>query len=155
MKSRINTAIPLRRGDLGEVFFSGILEGIIDIHVPFRKLAYRILANQPLPGYDIIATKEGANQSLESIFFVETKLRTTYSTTAGKDALEQLQKNFANHHEANLIFTIRCVERRHPKLREQLLDYMFDPNASRIEEKFVIGLVFDKTAWTNACLRNI
>ncbi|MHA2044488.1 MAG: Hachiman antiphage defense system protein HamA [Candidatus Thorarchaeota archaeon] len=155
LKSRINRSIPLKRGDFGEILTSGVLEGIADIHVPFSKLAYRILANQSLPGYDIIAVKEDRNQSIESIFFVETKLRTSYSSDAGKDALEQLQKTFDNHHTDNLLFTIRCVERKNPKLHKLLLDYMFEVNTNRIEENFVIGLVFEKTVWTDRCLSNI
>ena len=77
------------RGDFGEAFASACLEQFENCVVPVRKLRFKIDPEQTQPGTDIVAFHL-AGDEIESLEFIETKLRTGISRATAEEAHAQL-----------------------------------------------------------------
>jgi hypothetical protein len=135
----------VRKGEFGEVLSGAVMEEMHGYLVPVRKLRFQIDPEQTLPGNDLVCLKLAEDGNIESVLFVECKLRTRRDLPAGTDAHGQLvddrDRNFADI----LTFIIaRLYEQRSPLL-PLLRDYLRDRGSEK--HSYGISLVWEHEQW--------
>ena len=143
----------VRKGEFGEIVIAAILEEFEGYIVPVKKLRYQIDPEQTLPGNDLLCMAFADDGSLESLLFVECKLRTTRDLPAGTDAHEQLLDDRERGFADILTFIIARLYEQESPLLPLLTDYLRIRAASG--HSYGIGLVWESSQWDERVLGRV
>ena len=148
--------IPVRenaqRGDFGEAVTVEILETLEGFHVPINKLAYKITANQSLPGTDCLAFKL-AESALEEVAYVEAKLRTTRDASVAVEGIRQLKQASQAREPELLIFVLRMLQDKGDALADIVEAYVFERNDSK--DRYILSILYENDHWSEGILERL
>jgi hypothetical protein len=115
------TVEAIRRGDFGEILATCVLEELEGLTIPVRKLRFKVVRNQTLPGNDIVGFQM-RGEEIGEVWICESKLRTGPDADAIGEAHSQL---------------IRARERRLPEILDFVGRRLFSEGPRHLSEAFV------------------
>ena len=148
--------IPVRenaqRGDFGEAVTVEILETLEGFHVPINKLAYKITADQSLPGPDCLAFKLSQGE-LEEVAYVEAKLRTTRDALVAVNGVRQLEQVSKAREPELLTFVLRRLRDKGDVLANIVETYVFGRNDSK--DRYLLSVLYENDHWGEGILERL
>ena len=144
-----------RRGDFGEILTNATLEQLFGYKIPVRKLRYKVVANQTMPGTDSLAIRVGDLGKVREVCFVESKLRTTVDQHVALTAYEQLRRDYDLEVPSILTFVAQRLFETNHELYEPFMEYLGDRADTQERETFCISLSMDIAVWDEMVLQNL
>lgn len=133
----------LRKGKLGEILHGEILIEFYDIDFPIKKYQYQLTPNTSLHGTDLIGFRL-VDGKVESIFYVETKLRTNRDRQALPEAFQGIIKARDETIPSYLKFILKQLYKTDTNLFTKFLEYGMEISPT---DHFRIGAIFEDSAW--------
>jgi hypothetical protein len=146
--------IQVRHGDFGEVLTLGILREFWGRAVPVVKLRIQTDPEQGLHGTDIVGfvlLPDGAGHAIDTLEFVETKLRVGVDNDAAAAAHDQLREDIESGFADTLDFLHQQLGRLDPNLLSAFEEYLGDRRDGPLG-CYRICLIYDCEAWREAVL---
>lgn len=148
------TSDKIRKGRFGEILTGLLLSDFLGYYVPVKKNQFAITANQSLPATDLLIVKL-ENDSVVEISFIESKLRTSNDSTAAVKAYDQLKKDEINRFMDMSLFVLKRLSDNDEQLQYDIMNYIFENEASGIIRTLGISLVYDEHAWDDNVIQNL
>jgi hypothetical protein len=144
----------IKKGDFGEILFSGILEEFQGYSIPFYKVHYKFIAEQSLPRTDILALKIEDDKVIE-VCFIESKLRMSKDVYAAKKGSEQLYADYNIKLPDILKFTVKILNDKKSELLNPFIKYLLDRKINTNLDNFRLSLCWEKKLWDEKALKTL
>jgi hypothetical protein len=151
---RPSARIQVRHGDFGEVLTLGLLREFWGRAVPVVKLRVQTDPEQGLHGTDVVGfvlLHGEAGHTIDTLEFVETKVRIGVDANAAAEAHTQLRDDIAEGFADTLDFLHQQLGRTDPSLLSAFEDYLADRREGPLG-CYRICLIYDSAAWRETVL---
>lgn len=149
----IPQSLSVRRGDVGEMLATAVLEDIAELSVPVKKTRFQLHASSTQPSADVVALELDSASEVVGLHFCEAKLRTSHDASAAEEAHEQLRVWRDQHFADVLIFIAQRLEELNHQQYEAFIRFLAD-DALRADELHVI-LIWEASQWRDTVVTNL
>jgi hypothetical protein len=151
---RRSRLLGLRRGDVGEVLATEVIEAFEGYRVPIRKLRYQTDPEQALHGTDVVGFEVTSDGKVEALHFLECKLRTYRDLAAAVDAHTQLASDRLSGFADTLMFLADRLAETDPEFLQSYLDYLGERTRSE-RGTYGICLIWEAGLWDEDVLARL
>ena len=152
IRARVGKQLSVKRGDFGEAVTVDYLRRAEGYHIPIQKLRYKISAEQTFPATDCIALRL-ANDALEEVLFVESKLRTFRDLSVAVAGTRQLKQDADSENPVILTFVARRLRDTNDPLATLFESYLFERTETL--DSYLLMLLFQADRWDERILENL
>ena len=138
----------MRRGYFGEMVAASCLRKFDGLWVLIRKPSFAIAPNQSLPGTDVLAALVNDGE-VESLVFVEAKVRTSRSRRVVLQAAQQAISDSQNEHASIIGFVLRRLHDSEDQMLRPFLRYLSRRRDAAANDLPYVYLVLENGAWSD------